>query len=364
MDMTRLGLLGIAGKISTAYIGQKALLIYQNHPLFEVAGFIADDPADAGKTLGEVLQDRWQAEEPLPAKYADKTFLPADTAVLKKAGLDLVLSTLAGPKARELDPVVAAAGIAVVSESVGNRLDPDVPLIVPDINADHLAAIPAQQKARGFDRGFIVSAPVCTAVIVALAMKPFIDAYGLKACVCTTLQALSGAGKTGVTSLQILDNVLTFIKLEEDKLHTEVPKILGSCKDGVLAPHPGPFTFTATRVAVTDGHTASISLGLEKTPDLDQVNELIDGYRGRAQELSLPQALEQPLVYRPEIDRPQPLLDRDRDNKMAVSIGRVRPADAFENGMGIIAVGHNHGRGTYGNAVLLTELLVKEGLVG
>jgi aspartate-semialdehyde dehydrogenase len=115
---------------------------------------------------------------------------------------------------------------------------------------------------------------------------------------------------------------------------------------------------------VTDGHTASISLGLKKTPDLDQVNELIDGYRGRAQELSLPQALEQPLVYRPEIDRPQPLLDRDRDNKMAVSIGRVRPADAFENGMGIIAVGHNHGRGTYGNAVLITELLVKEGLVG
>ncbi len=362
--MTRIGLLGIAGRISTTYIGQRALLIYHNHPFFELAGFIADDPADAGKTLGEVLQDRWQAEEPLPAKYADMRFLPADTAVLKNAGLDIVLSTLAGPKARELDPIVAAAGIAVVSESVGNRLDPDVPLIVPDINADHLAAIPAQQKARGLNRGFIVSAPVCTAVIVALAMKPFIDAYGLKACVGTTLQALSGAGKTGVASLQILDNVLTFINLEEDKLHTEVPKIFGRCKDGVIVPDPRPYTFTATRVPVSDGHTASITLGLERKPDIDHVKELIEGYRGRAQELSLPQALPQPLFYRPEIDRPQPRLDRDQGNQMAVSIGRVRPAYAFDNGVGIVAVGHNHGRGTYGNAVLITELLVMEGLVG
>jgi aspartate-semialdehyde dehydrogenase len=362
--MTRIGLLGIAGRISTAYIGQRALLIYQNHPFFELAGFIADDPADVGKTLGEVLADRWQAEEPLPEKYANETFLAADTAVLKNAGLDVVLSTLAGPKARELDPIVAAAGIAVVSESVGNRLDPDVPLIVPEINADHLATIPAQQKARGFNRGFIVSAPVCTAVIIALAMKPFMDAYGFNACVGTTLQALSGAGKTGVASLAILDNVLTLINMEEDKLHTEIPKIFGSIKDGQIIPDPKPYSYTATRVPVSDGHTASITLGLEKKPDLDHVKELIEGYSGRAQELSLPQALDRPLVYRSEADRPQPRLDRDAGNQMAVSIGRVRPADAFENGVGIVAVGHNHGRGTYGNAVMITELLVQEGLVG
>lgn len=362
--MTRLGILGIAGKVSTAYIAQKALFKFENHPFLETVAFLADDPADVGKPLGEVVKDRWQAEEPLPAKYADAKLLPVEKEALKKAELDIVLSALYGPLARELDPVVASAGIGVVSESVGLRLEPDVPLVIPEINADHLGVIPAQQKARGFDRGFVVTSPLCTAVIIALAMKPFVDAYGLNNCVLTTLQALSGAGKTGVASLAILDNLLPFINLEEDKLNTELPKMFGSYKDGALTPHPAPFTTTATRVPVRDGHTASITLGLDKAPELDRLPELIESYRGRAQELALPHAPAQPLLYRPENDRPQPLLDRDHADKMAVSVGRIRPAPSFTNGVGFIAVGHNHGRGTYGNAVLLTELLVKEGLVG
>ncbi len=358
-----LGFLGLGGRVSTAYIGQKALLLMQDHPFLETVAFIADDPADAGKTLREVLSDRWQAEEPLPERYADMVMLPADTAVLRKAGIDVVLSTLYGPKSRELDPIVAAAGIAVVSESVGMRGEPDVPVIVPEINADHLGIIPAQKKNRGFDRGFIVSAPLCTAVIIALAMKPLIDAFGLRSSVITTLQALSGAGKTGVASLAVLDNLLPFINGEEDKLHTELPKIFGSYADGTLTPHPAPITTTATRVPVRDGHTCSITLGLERPFDIDKVPELIASFTGRAQELALPHAPAAPLLYRPENDRPQPRLDRDHDNQLAVSVGRIRPAPSFENGIGLIAVGHNHGRGTFGNSVLLTELIVREGLL-
>lgn len=363
-DKTRLGLMGIAGRISTSYIGQKAFLLCRDHPLLEISGFIATEAEDVGKTLREVLADRWQAEEPIPEEYADWTFLPADTDTLRASGLQVVLSTLAAPQARQFDPIVAAAGIAVVSESVGLRLEPDVPIIIPELNADHLAVIPHQQKARGFGKGFIVTNPLCTAVIIAMAMKPFVDAFGLKSCVATTLQALSGAGRTGVPSMAIIDNLIPLINQEEEKLHTELPKMFGTCKGGVIVPHPAAFACTATRVPVRDGHTASITLGLEKQPKLDEVRDLIDGFRGRAQELSLPHAPAQPLVYRPEPDRPQPLLDRDRGNKMAVSIGRVRPAPVFDSGVSFVAVGHNHGRGTYGNSLLLTELLVQEGLVG
>lgn len=362
--MVRLGILGIASKMWLSYIAQRALFLFENHPLLEISAFIADDPADVGKTLAEATQDRWQAEEPLPVRYAGAKLVAADTQSLKSAGLDIVLSTLPGPQARVLDPQVAAAGIAVVSESVGLRLEPDVPLLVPEINGDHLGIIKSQQKARGWERGFIVTNPVCTAVIIALAMKPFVDAFGLRACVLTTLQSLSGAGYRGIPSLAVLDNLLPFIDQEEEKLHSELPKIFGTYRDGKIVPHPAPFACTATRVPVRDGHTASITLDLERTPDLGKMAALIDGCRGRAQALNLPHAPKQPLVYRPEPDRPQPQLDRNRGDGMVVSVGRVRPAPAFDHGVGFVAVGHNHGRGTYGNSVLLTELLVKEGLVG
>jgi aspartate-semialdehyde dehydrogenase len=362
--MKRLGFLGIAGTVSTAYIGQRALLKLQDHPELETVAFIADDPADVGKTLAEAVEGRWQAEEPLPARFADLPMLSPETDQIRTAELDMVISTLFGPTSRALDPKLAAAGIAVVSESTGMRLEPDVPLVVPEINADHLDIIRAQQANRGFDRGFIVSSPLCTAVIIALAMKPFADAFGMESGVVTTLQALSGAGKKGVYSMAILDNLLPHINQEEEKLYTEVPKILGRYADGRIHDHPARVAYTATRVPVRDGHTISLSLGLEKPWNAEDLPELIEGFRGRPQELGLASSWPQPLHYRPEVDRPQPLLDRDVDGSMAVSIGRLRPAPTFSNGLSMIAVGHNHGRGTYGNTVLLAELLLGEGLLG
>ena len=362
--MKRLGFLGITGTVSTAYIGQRALLKMQDHPHFETVAFIADDPADVGKTLAEAVEGRWQADEPLPARYADMIMLAADTEALRGEDIDIVISTLFGPLSRELDPRLAAAGIAVISESTGMRMDKDVPLIVPEINADHLGIIKAQQAARGFDRGFIVSSPLCTAVLVAMAMKPFADAFGLKSGVVTTMQALSGAGKKGVFSLAILDNLLPHINQEEEKLYGEVPKILGTYADGEIRNHKAALTFTATRVPVRDGHTLSMSMGFEKPFDLAALPALVEDYAGPSEVKGLHTAIAKPLKYRPEVDRPQPLLDRDVDGSMAVSLGRLRDAPGIENGLSLIAVGHNHGRGTYGNAVLLAELVHGEGLLG
>jgi aspartate-semialdehyde dehydrogenase len=363
MTTKRLGFLGITGTVSTAYIGQRALLKLEGHPILETVAFIADDPADVGKTLGEAIVGRWQAEEPLPARYHDHILIAPEPAALKAAELDIVISTLYGPKSKQYDPILAAAGIAVVSESAGLRAEPDVPLIVPEINADHLGIIRAQQQARGFDKGFMVSAPLCTAVIIALAIKPFLDTYGLRSGVVTTLQALSGAGRTGVAALQVLDNLIPFINQEEDKLHSELPKILGTYSDGQLTPHKAVFTTTATRVPVRDGHTCSITLGLDNAPDLDAAPSLISEFRGAEAAIGLVHATQRPLLYRPEHDRPQPLLDRAHDNRMAVSVGRIRPAPVFDNGIGFVAVGDNHGRGTYGNTVLLAELVTREFLL-
>jgi aspartate-semialdehyde dehydrogenase len=253
-------------------------------------------------------------------------------------------------------------GFPVVSESAGLRLEPDVPLIVPDVNADHLALVRRQRSTRGWDRGWIVSSPVCTAVIAAIAIKPLVDAFGLTSGVLTTLQALSGAGPTGVPAMLIVDNVLPFIADEEDKLVKETRKILGRLTDEAIEPLPAPLAATCTRVSVRDGHTEAIALGLVRDADLDEVAGVLAAYRGRAQELALPSAPAIPIVVRPEADRPQPQLDRDVDGGRVVSVGRIRRHEALPNGVAFVAVGHNHDRGTVGNAVILTELVAREGL--
>jgi aspartate-semialdehyde dehydrogenase len=281
---------------------------------------------------------------------------------LEAAGVELVLSALPGPHAKQHDPQLAAMGFPVVSESAGLRLEPDVPLIVPDVNADHLPLVRRQRTTRGWDRGWIASSPVCTAVIAAIAIKPVLDAFGLSAGVIATLQALSGAGPTGVPAMMIVDNVLPFIADEEDKLVKETRKILGRFTGDAIEPLAAPLAATCTRVPVRDGHTEAITLGLGREADLTAVADVMAAYRGRAQELALPSAPAVPVVVRTESDRPQPQLDRDVDCGRVVSVGRIRRHDAFPNGVAFVAVGHNHDRGTVGNAVILTELVAQEGL--
>jgi aspartate-semialdehyde dehydrogenase len=357
-----LGILGATGKTAFAFVGQRGLRYFTDHPFLDVRAMIADDTDDVGKTFAEAVRGRWVLDEPVPERFADMPMVGIDRAALEAAGVDMVLSALPGPHARQLDPKVAELGYPVVSESAGLRLEPDVPLIVPDINADHLPLVRQQKASRGWERGWIVSSPVCTAVIAALAVKPVVDAFGVSAAVFATMQALSGAGPTGVPAMYVTDNVLPFIADEEDKLVKETRKILGRYTGDAIEPLEAPIAATCTRVGVRDGHTEAITLGLGREASLDEVAGAIADYRGRAQELALPSAPTIPLVVRTEVDRPQPQLDRDVDAGRVVSVGRIRRHDAFANGVAYVAVGHNHDRGTVGNAVILTELVAQEGL--
>jgi aspartate-semialdehyde dehydrogenase len=357
-----LGILGASGKTPFAFVGQRGLRYFVDHPFLEVRALIADDPADVGKTLAEAVRGRWQLDEPVPEAFADVVMVGLDSATLESAGVELVLSGLPGPLARELDPQLAAMGFPVVSESFGLRMEPDIPLIVPDVNADHLALVRRQRETRGWERGWIVASPVCTAVIATIALKPIVDAFGLTSGVLATLQALSGAGATGVPAMKVVDNVQPFIPDEEEKLVKESRKILGRYTGDSIEPLAAPLAATCTRVSVRDGHTEAITLGLERPASIDEVVEALAGYRGRAQELALPSAPAVPIVVRSEVDRPQPLLDRDADGGRVVSVGRIRRHEALPNGISYVAVGHNHDRGTVGNAVILTELAAQEGL--
>jgi aspartate-semialdehyde dehydrogenase len=200
-------------------------------------------------------------------------------------------------------------------------------------------------------------------VIIGISMKPLIDAFGVEASVMTTMQALSGAGPTGVPGMGVVDNVLPFIQDEEEKLRNELAKIFGTLHGDRIVPFAPPISATCTRIGVRDGHTASIALALERAADVAEAAEALSGFRGRAQELGLPSAPQQPIVVREEANRPQPVLDRDAGEGRVVSVGRLRPQEALRNGIGYVAVGHNHDRGTVGNAVMVSELLVAEGLV-
>lgn len=357
-----LGILGLSGKTAFAYVGQRGLRYFVDHPELEVRALIADDPADEGKTLSEAVRGRWLLDEPVPERFAGTPMVGVDREALEAAGVQVILSALPGPHARELDPRLAAMGFAVVSESAGLRSEPDIPLIVPDVNADHLPLARRQRETRGWERGWIVSSPVCTAVIAALAVKPVVDAFGVTSAVIDTLQALSGAGPTGVPAMKIVDNVLPFIADEEEKLTRELRKILGGFTGERIEPFASPIAATCTRVPVRDGHTEIVTLGLQREASLDEVAEALSSFRGPAQRMGLHSAPTVPLMVRAELDRPQPALDRDVDAGRVVSIGRLRRHDALPNGINFVAVGHNHDRGTVGNAVILTELVARQGL--
>jgi aspartate-semialdehyde dehydrogenase len=238
-------------------------------------------------------------------------------------------------------------------------MDPHVPLLVPEINADHLDALDAQRAAHGW-KGAIVTNPNCSTVFLAMALAP-LRALGLSASVVTTLQAVSGAGYPGVPSLDILGNVVPYIGGEEDKLETEPQKILGTLRDGLVEPHRVVVSATTTRVPVIDGHTESISVGFDGTVTEDDIRAAFDAFTGVPQERGLPSAPARPLVYLDEPNRPQPRLDVERDGGMAVFLGRLRPCPVLQHKF--VALGHNTVRGAAGAAILNAELMQDRGLL-
>ncbi|HTK30293.1 MAG TPA: aspartate-semialdehyde dehydrogenase [Vicinamibacterales bacterium] len=342
---------GILG--ATGMVGQQFIALLAGHPWFRVAWLGASQRSE-GKAYRDAAA--WRLAAPLPGDVAGMT---VDGATPGRAPR-LVFSGLDSAVAGDVEAAFAAAGHVVVSNARNYRMEPTVPLLIPEINADHLALAAAQRAALGWP-GLIVTNPNCAVVVLAMTLAP-LRAFGLSKAAVTTMQAVSGAGYPGVPSWDILANVIPHIGGgEEDKVEAEPGKILGRVNSGAIDPHPVVISATTTRVPVRDGHTGSIAVALEEQPPLEAVIEAWSAFRGEPQALELPSAPPRPLVYLPEANRPQPALDAGRDRGMAVSVGRLRRCPIL--GYKFVALGHNTIRGAAGAAILNAELMHRRELV-
>jgi aspartate-semialdehyde dehydrogenase len=342
---------GVLG--ATGAVGQRFVQLLEGHPWFEITDVAASDRS-AGKPYREACT--WRLAGAPPAGVAGlvvKTVEGPFTAKLLFSGLD---SSVAG----EVEAALANQGHAVVSNSRNHRMDADVPLLIPEINPGHLAAVELQRKRTG--GGYIVTNPNCSVIGLAMALAPLEKAIGLESVAVVTLQALSGAGYPGVASLDVADNVVPFIGGgEEEKIEAEPRKILGGFEGGAFVPAPLQISASVHRVAVSDGHTMAAFLRLKKRTTADEARRLLAEFRGEPQARRLPFAPERPIHVLDESDRPQPRLDRDRERGMAVSVGRVREDGHFH--LKLEALVHNTIRGAAGAAILNGELLKERGLL-
>jgi aspartate-semialdehyde dehydrogenase len=342
---------GILG--ATGMVGQQFIALLADHPWFKVE-WVGASQRSEGKAFRDAAA--WRLPNRLPDAVANKVVeaaVPGNAPKLMFSGLD---SSVAG----EIEAAFAQAGHIVVSNSRNYRMFDTVPLLIPEVNADHLALLNAQGSAQGWS-GRIVTNPNCAVVVLAMALAP-LRQFGITGTIVTTLQAISGAGYPGVPSWDILGNVIPHIGGgEEEKVEIETRKILGSLLDNKVTLHPMKVSATTTRVPVQNGHTGSISVGLEQRPTPEAVIDAWTSFRGRAQQLELPSAPPQPIVYLNEANRPQPLLDVNRDGGMTVTVGRLRPCPLFD--YKFVALGHNTIRGAAGVAILNAELMHREGLL-
>jgi aspartate-semialdehyde dehydrogenase len=347
MDRIDVGILG-----ATGMVGQQFIALLAKHPWFRVSWLGASQRSE-GKAYRDAAS--WR----LPAALDDRVArLPVEAAAPGRAP-KLVFSALDSSVAGEIEAAFAQAGHTIVSNSRNYRMEATVPLLIPEVNADHLALLDAQAAARGW-KGRIVTNPNCSTVVLSMALAP-LRPFGLKTVMITTLQAVSGAGYPGVPSWDILGNVIPFIEGEEEKIESETKKILGCVGDGRIDPHPVTISAQTTRVAVQNGHTESISVGFDHRPAADAIVQALTAFRGRPQDLDLPSAPKQPVVYVADRNRPQPALDVDRGGGMTVTVGRLRPCPVLH--YKFIALGHNTIRGAAGAAILNAELMQHEGLL-
>ena len=350
---------GVIG--ATGMVGQRFLTILENHPWFTVKA-LAASANSAGKTYAQAVNGRWAMTTPMPQKFADMVLFDAEKDVKTIASMvDFVFCAVNMKKEeiRALEEAYAKEECPVVSNNSAHRSTPDVPMVVPEINADHIQVIPSQRKRLGTKRGFIAVKSNCSLQSYVPAIQPLMDLNVTKVLACT-YQAISGAGKTFERWPEILDNVIPYIGGEEEKSEQEPMKIWGHVENGVIVNASSPsVTAQCLRVPVSDGHTAAVFCSFEKPATMDEIISRWENYRGRAQELELPSAPKQFLHYFTEADRPQPKLDRMLEGGMAVSIGRLRPDTQYT--IKFVCLSHNTLRGAAGGAVLLAELLCAEG---
>jgi len=335
---------------ATGMVGQRLIKFLEGHPWFQVASVAASEKR-IGKKYGETAA--WLLLGEIPEAVAE---LPVCSIDPKSVGdVDLVFSTLPSEVAGEVEESFAKAGYVVLSDAASHRMEPDVPILIPEVNAEHIALIDEQKKNRKWD-GAIVTNPNCTAVGLVMSLKPIFDNFGISRVILSTMQALSGAGYPGVASLDIADNVIPYIRREEEKVEAETLKMLGSTHK------PAEIKVSASchRVNVTDGHLEAVFLETGKQTKPEDVAEAMRSFRGEPQRLGLPSAPKHPIVVRGEPDRPQPKLDRMEERGMTVVAGRIRRDPVF-NGIKYLVLSHNTVRGAGGNSTLNAELLKAKG---
>jgi len=337
---------GILG--ATGSVGQKFIQLLSDHPWFEIVALAASERS-SGQKYGEAAN--WFQATPLNQEIAE---MPIQACV-PDLPCRLVFSGLDSSVAGEIETDFASAGYIVVSNAKNHRMDPDVPLLIPEINSDHLDLV----KQQHYGDGMIVTNPNCSTIGMVLALKPLIDAFGVEAVHAVTMQALSGAGYPGVASLDILDNVLPYIGGEEDKMQTEPLKIFGEFNGSKIIDRKMTISAQCNRVAVQDGHMESLSVKLEKSATLEEIIEAWTSYRAEPQKLALPMAPKQPIYYFSEPQYPQPKLHRNLERGMAVSVGRLQECPVLDYKFNVLS--HNTVRGAAGGAILNAELLVKKG---
>ncbi len=341
---------GILG--ATGIVGQRLIALLEHHPWFEVTEVAASD-----RSAGLRYEDaaHWLLPSPIPERVRRLVVKECAPGLRCR----LVFSALPADVAAEVEPEFARAGYIVCSNASAHRLEPDVPLLIPEVNPEHLHAIAHQRRRRGWERGFIVTNPNCSTIHLTLVLKPLMDRFGLRQVMVTTLQALSGAGYPGVTSLDIVDNVIPFIRNEEEKLETETRKLLGRWEGETFTLAPLRISAQCNRVPTLDGHLECVSLAFERTPTREEIIEALTSFTAVPQQLRLPTAPARPILVREEPDRPQPRLDREAERGMASVVGRIRPCAILDYKM--VILGHNTIRGAAGAALLNAELLLAQG---
>lgn len=348
MNKIKVGILG-----ATGMVGQRFVELLQSHPWFEISELAASEKS-AGKNYEDAMEDRWKVSHEIPEKA--RTIKVRDC----KPNLDckIVFSALDSSVAGHIEEDFAESGYIVSSNSKNHRMDDDVPLLIPEVNPEHLSMVKSQRKR--FGKGFIVTNPNCSVIGLVISLKPLHDAFGLNKVFVTTMQALSGAGYPGVASLDILDNVVPYISGEEEKIETESLKLLGKIRNGKFSYADIKISAQCNRVNVKDGHLETVNIELEKKADLDEVIASFKSFNP-LKRLKLPSAPNPPIIVKEEVNRPQPRYDRHLGNGMAISVGRIRKCNILD--YRFLVLSHNTIRGAAGAAILNAEMMKAEGYI-
>jgi len=351
MRPIRTGILGATGAV-----GQRFIQLLASNPWFQITALAASD-----RSVGAPYEKActWRLPGDCPASVRELIVQPCEPGLDCEIVFSALPSSVAGP----IEERMAAAGYGVLSNASSHRMDADVPLLIPEVNPDHLQLIPIQRANRGWDKGFIVTDPNCSTAGLTVALKPLHEAFGVRRVVVTTMQALSGAGYPGVPALDSLDNVIPYISEEEEKMAREPRKLLGtfSREAGSIVPADIAISPSCNRVATRDGHLEAVSVELGRKASREEVIAALRGFQSLPFRLGCPSAVEPTIIVRDEPDRPQTFLDRDAGRGMAITVGRVRPCEVLD--FKFVVLSHNTIRGAAGGAILNAELMIAQGMI-